>query len=338
MISIIVPIYKVENFIKQCVDSIIAQTNKDIEIILVDDGSPDNCPVICDEYAKKDSRIKVVHKENGGLIAARKSGLDVANGDYVCFVDGDDWLEPDMYEYVKNAIEKHSPDCVITQFFYSYEDREEPSEYKLYQEFYTRNDLETDVYPTMLFNGRFYQFGVYPCCWTKVFRKELIEKHIYDVDDRIRMGEDIAFTYPCLMECQSVAFVDKPLYHYRQNPNSMTASYDPVLQDIYTLPYEALLKKSRKLGVDLSGQLQYYLLYLANFVIRNEASSKNPKTKKESNAVIKALLDNEYLKNELKNIDMSKLPAHTKLLVTALKSNSVKMVNAYMALLKMTFK
>lgn len=190
----------------------------------------------------------------------------------------------------------------------------------------------------MLFNGRFYQFGIYPCCWTKVFRKELIEKHIYDVDDKIRMGEDIAFTYPCLMECQSVAFVDKPLYHYRQNPNSMTASYDPVLQDIYTLPYEALLKKSNKLGVDLSGQLQYYLLYLANFVIRNEASSKNPKTKKESNAVIKALLDNEYLKNELKNIDMSKLPAHTKLLVTALKSNSVKMVNAYMALLKMTFK
>lgn len=334
MISIIVPIYKVENFINKCVDSIISQTYRDLEIILVDDGSPDKCPAICDEYANADKRVKVIHKQNGGLIAARKSGLDVATGEYVCFVDGDDWIEPDMYEHIANEIQKNHSDCVITQFYYSYEDREEKSNYKLYKPLYNREELEKEVFPTMLFDGRFYRFGIYPCCWTKVFKRELIEKHIYDVDDRIRMGEDIAFTYPCLMECQSVSFIDLPLYHYRQNPDSMTASYDQYLQDIYTLPYESIFQKSKELNIDLSKQLPYYLLYMANFVIRNEASKANPKTKKESNAVIKALLSNEYVKNELKHIDMRKLPVHTKLLVTALKSKSVKLVNIYMMFLR----
>ncbi len=336
MISIIVPIYKVEKFINKCVDSIIAQTFKEIEIILVDDGSPDNCPQIVEEYAGKYENVKAIHKENGGLIAARKSGVEIATGEYVCFVDGDDWLEPDMYANIADAIEKHNPDCVITQFYYSYEERDEVSEYKLSQELYTREDLEKEVFPTMLFNGTFYSFGIYPCCWTKVFKKEILEKHIYDVDDRIRMGEDIAFTYPCLIDCQSVAFIDKPLYHYRINPESMTKAYDDKLPDIYTIPYNALVNKSRELNVDLSAQLPYYLLYLANFVVRNEASKANPKTKKESNAVIKALLENNDLQSELKRIDMAKLPTHTKLLVSALKSKSVKAVNAYMAILRRT--
>lgn len=99
MISIIVPVYNVEKYLERCIESIVNQTYKDIEIILVDDGSPDNCPVICDRYAEKDNRIKVIHKQNGGLINARKSGLEIAQGDYIGFVDSDDWIEPEMYEY-----------------------------------------------------------------------------------------------------------------------------------------------------------------------------------------------------------------------------------------------
>ena len=336
MITIIIPIYKVEKYIRQCVDSVIAQTYRDLEIILVDDGSPDNCPQICDEYSRKDSRVKVIHKINGGLIAARKSGLKAATGEYVCFVDGDDWIEPDMYERVAESIAKHPSDCVITQFYFSYPDREDNSDYKLDHEFYTRDELEQLVYPTMLFDGAFYKFGIYPCCWTKVFKKEILEKHIYDVDDRIRMGEDIAFTYPCLMECQTVSFVDKALYHYRINPESMTKAYDSRLPEIYTIPYEALSKKSKELGVDLSEQLPYYLLYLANFVVRNEANPNNPKTKKESSAVLKALMGYQPLRESLGKIDLSKLPLHTKLLVTALKSKSITAVNIYVKLIGRT--
>ena len=105
-ISVIVPVYNVENYLRRCVDSIINQTYKNLEIILVDDGSPDNCPVICDEYAQKDSRIKVIHKENGGLSSARNCGMDMATGEYIGFVDGDDWIESDMYKFLIENAEK----------------------------------------------------------------------------------------------------------------------------------------------------------------------------------------------------------------------------------------
>ena len=312
--SIIVPIYKVENYLEKCIESIVNQSYRNIEIILVDDGSPYKCPQICDEWAEKDSRIKVIHKNNEGLIAARKSGLKAATGDYVCFVDGDDWIEENMYECINVAVENYQPDCVITQFCYSFSDRDEKSDYNLHKEFYSREDLMTEVFPTMLFKDRFYQFGIYPCCWTKVFKKELLERHIYNVDDRIRLGEDIAFTYPCLMECNSLAFIDEPLYHYRQNPESMTASYDPLLVDIYHLPYETIRDSSLNIDVDLSNQLPYYLLYLTNFVIRNEASTDNPKSNLEKKGVLRRLLDYKFIKNELDLINDSLLPLHTRLL------------------------
>lgn len=334
MISIIVPIYKVEKFIKQCVDSIINQTYKDLEIILVDDGSPDKCPEICDEYAQKDSRIKVVHKKNGGLISARKAGVKASTGEYVCFVDGDDWIESDMYEHIANAIKKYNSDSVITQFYFSYPNKEDKSDYQLTKEYYIKDEIEKDIYPTMLFANLYYKFGIYPCCWTKVFKRELLEKHLPDTDDRIRIGEDIAFTYPCLMECQSIAFIDKALYHYRMNPESMTKAYDPKLPDIYFLPYQTLVNKSNKLGVDLSNQLPYYLLYLVNFVIRNEANKNNPKSKKEKNAVLDEILNNKAVLESMQKVNMALLPSHTKLLALSIKKRSKFMLRNYIKLLR----
>lgn len=104
-ISVIVPVYKTEGLLDRCVESIVGQTYKNLEIILVDDGSPDNCPAMCDEWAEKDSRIRVIHKENGGLCSARNAGMDIATGDYLGFVDSDDCIEPDMYQLlVENAV------------------------------------------------------------------------------------------------------------------------------------------------------------------------------------------------------------------------------------------
>lgn len=335
-ISIIVPIFKVEKFIHQCIESITAQTYRDIEIILVDDGSPDNCPSICDEYALKDSRINVVHQENKGLIEARKSGLRAATGDYVCFVDGDDWIEPDMYENIARAIEKYNPDCVVTQFYYSYPDREEKSRYCFNKEYYSRSELEKEVFPIMLFDGTYYSFGVYPNCWTKVFKKEILEKHIYDVDSRIRLGEDIAFTYPCLMSSNSVSFIDEPLYYYRVNNESMTKTYDSQLSELFMLPYLSLVNKSRELNIDLRLQLPYYLLYLTNFVVRNEAININSKSIDARDSILNTIMHNEIVSAELSNIKTSLLPLHTKILVYILKSKRVLLLKWYIALLRRT--
>lgn len=117
LISVIVPVYNVEKYLSKCIDSILAQTYKNLEIILVDDGSPDNCPKICDEYAKKDNRIKVIHKENGGLSAARNVALDIAKGEYIGFVDSDDFIAEDMYEVLYNLAEKYNAEISSVSFY-----------------------------------------------------------------------------------------------------------------------------------------------------------------------------------------------------------------------------
>lgn len=106
MISVIVPVYKVEPYLDRCVRSIVEQTYTDLEIILVDDGSPDNCPAICDAWAERDSRVKVIHKQNGGLSDARNAGMDIATGEYIGFVDSDDWIAPEMYQILYNMLQR----------------------------------------------------------------------------------------------------------------------------------------------------------------------------------------------------------------------------------------
>lgn len=115
-ISIIVPVYKAEPYLRKCIDSILNQTFKDFELILVDDGSPDRCGEICDEYALKDSRIKIIHKENSGRSSARNVGLDIAQGEYIGFVDSDDWIEPDMYEVLYSKAKIESADIIALNY------------------------------------------------------------------------------------------------------------------------------------------------------------------------------------------------------------------------------
>ena len=108
MVSVIIPIYKVEQYLARCIDSVLRQTVSDLEIILVDDGSPDACGAICDEYAKKDDRIRVIHKENGGLSSARNAGIKIAKGEYIAFVDSDDWIDENFIKLLKEALEKEN--------------------------------------------------------------------------------------------------------------------------------------------------------------------------------------------------------------------------------------
>lgn len=334
MISIIVPIYKVEKYLHQCINSIISQSFHDLEIILVDDGSPDNCPYICDDYANKDNRIKVIHKKNGGLIAARKSGVEVATGDYIAFVDGDDWIAPDMYEKVNQAIESCSPDGVFTQFYWSFSDKNNASEDAFLRNYYDKQQINDEIIPTMLFNGKYYRFGVYPNCWTKIFKADILKNNIFSVNDNIRMGEDAAFTYACIMDAESIAVIHQPLYFYRNTDESMSNAYDERLQDIWFLPYQAIKEKANKTNCPIQNQLDYYLLYLANFLLRNEASTRNNKTSSEKKRILQAIVNNDDVSSAASRIELSNLPIHTKLLAKALSLHSVPLIKAYILMLK----
>ena len=207
-ISVIVPIYKVESYLPKCLDSIVNQTYRNLEIILVDDGSPDNCGAICDEYAARDDRIIVIHKSNGGLSFARNVGLDTATGDYIGFVDSDDWIEPNMYEYLLHGIQKQGADIAVCGIFEELPDRCFCRKWDKAEVFDTEAGLE------QLFLRKKYSHSV----WDKLYRYSLFEGIRFPEG---RNFEDIATTHRVFERAKAVQLLPEAKYHYLQRRDSI---------------------------------------------------------------------------------------------------------------------
>ena len=210
LISVIVPIYNVEKYLARCVDSIVNQTYKNLEIILVDDGSPDRCPQMCDDYAKKDSRIKVVHKKNGGLSDARNAGLAVATGEYISFIDSDDYVSDDFFECLLDVMNKENSDiaeCSVVKF---YEDNR-------FDEF--SDDLSVKTYDTqdamsaLIAENQFHQH-----VWNKLYKTELVKDIPYAVG---KLNEDEFWTYQVFGRANKVSKLNKTMYYYFQRNSSI---------------------------------------------------------------------------------------------------------------------
>ena len=230
--SIIVPVYKVEPYLRQCVDSILAQTYGGFELFLVDDGSPDNCGAICDEYAAKDNRVTVLHQENKGVTAARRSALDRARADYVCFVDADDYVSPDWLEQIEScAAANGRPDTLI---FGSAAVRDDTPPRPLLSQllapgYYDKARLERDIYPYMLYDRRrrhFFTQLINGYLWEKVYRRQLLLDHFIR-NERITLFEDAAMQYECLYNANSFYCCPQIFYFYRQNDSSVLHRYNP---------------------------------------------------------------------------------------------------------------
>lgn len=228
-VSVIVPVYNVEPYLRQCLDSLAGQTFSDMEVILVDDGSTDACGRICDKYADADARFRVIHKENGGLVSARKAGLSEATGTYATYVDSDDFVEPDLIEACVSVIMEADADVLLHGYLRDDQTERIPM----------RNNMEDGVYEgdaldafrrrmlSLREENRF-RFGVEPAVWAKMFKRELLKKHQMPVPDDITIGEDVAVTYPLLAACTRIV-IDSDLngYHYRISPDSMTRAFNP---------------------------------------------------------------------------------------------------------------
>lgn len=221
MVSIIVPVYNMKNYLDRCVASILAQTYKKFELILVDDGSTDGSSELCDIYKEQDERIAVIHKANGGLVSARKAGIAAARGKYVGFVDGDDWIEPLMYERLIESAVKYRADIVIGG---SIEDVSGQVVYKtnrLKPGIYDDERLQKELYPYMICAGNFFCMGIQPYIWNKLMRRELAYPNIMAVDARIRVGEDVAAVMPMLFQANRVFITEDCDYHYCARSTSM---------------------------------------------------------------------------------------------------------------------
>ena len=235
LLSIIVPVYNVKSYLKKCVESIINQTYTNLQIILVDDGSTDGSQDICDEFAQRDSRIVVIHKENGGLSTARNVGRDRAKGVYIAFVDSDDWLEPNMYEALISQLEKHEADIVACSFYECKGDGK-----KAVGDSKNIRVIDTEE---IFINKNQLRFLV----WNKVFRRSFVEEMRFVPG---QVYEDFHFCRQVFLKTKKLVYLDVPFYNYRiSRPGNTNSSFKPGRMCIFG-EFDALINDLAELHYD----------------------------------------------------------------------------------------
>lgn len=286
LISIIVPVYKSESLLSKCIESVLEQTYQNFELILVDDGSPDASGTICDYYKNKDVRVLVIHKENGGASDARNVGLKIANGEYICFLDSDDYLEKN---FLSEAIGKiGSADYYVSglKMFGKGDDAKFVSSASGY---FSIKDLFEMVFYKI---PQIYLCG--PCC--KLFKKDIIVKHKIQFDPTIRCGEDTDFNLNYLRNAK-LAYVDEGIYYnyYRGNSNSLFSSYNKQYYDDHVRVYDKWLALICDLGCSESAICEMKKRYIGMLISNIDSSFVHNVGKSEIKRIIKKLSNDKMI-------------------------------------------
>lgn len=305
MISIIVPVYKTEEYLEACVSSLLAQTYHDIEIILVDDGSPDNCPALCDSLAENDPRIRVIHKENGGVSTARNAGLEAAAGEYIAFVDSDDYIDANMYENMMTVAENHHCDVVLCDCV-----KEFPGNPQLYTHdirggFYDRDQLENEYFPHLLIMENM-EYPATISNWLMLFRRNIAKGIRYL--EGVRYSEDLLFGAQILYRANSFFYMKgEAYYHYRMNMQSATHKFVPDKWNDYRklhgqIRAEFLNCPEYDFGQQIDGCLLFFLYNAVGDIlgVRTVAREK----KKE---MIRNILSSEEVRDMFTRVEIGKL-------------------------------
>jgi glycosyltransferase involved in cell wall biosynthesis len=264
LISVIVPVYKVEEDLNKCIDSILLQSHKNIELILVDDGSPDNCPGICNEYAKIDSRVVVIHQKNVGVSAARNAGIRVAKGDYIGFVDGDDYIKTNMYsEMLNEIVSKDCQMCVCTKYI-------------LNGEIVNNSSIDKSIFNQQEALQNLLQMNFPTSLWSCLYSKELLrEKYL---NEEIHFFEDFEFQFRVLLNAKQIAICNKAWYDYRQREGSANnQQINEKVLSCLSIPniIELLLKDNNQKFIKLAHNLNVnFLLYAINSLAKSHKVNK----------------------------------------------------------------
>lgn len=260
-VSIVIPVYNIEQYLPRCLDSVISQTYTNLEIILVDDGSTDSSGRICDEYAEKDKRIVVIHKCNSGVSATRNEGVNQSTGDYIVFIDGDDYVSYQMVEKLYGAIEKKNTPMSCCAFF---QDKDGAIE-ELFCD-YPGEIIEADEMSSNFFSESFIKNIMYPP-WNKMFRADLVKRIPFRID--LRIGEDLLFCFQVVAEAGAMAVVPEPLYYYRIRQNSaMRELFSPKRLD-YISAGEEIVAICEKKYPDASAKARAWLYQHTLVLLRN---------------------------------------------------------------------
>ena len=266
-LSVIVPVYNTEKYLRECIDSILAQTFTDFELILVNDGSTDGSGAICDEYAGKDQRVQVIHQENGGVTRARKAAMRIAGGSWISFVDSDDWISPDMFAVMLETALSSGAQIVICDVVLEFTNKSQTEGNFLDEGFYDKASMAKKIYPTMIMNFERRRPGMAGWLCNKIFERTLLEKVFWSVEDSFIFSEDALCCYAALLECEGIYVAHHPLYHYRQHAGSAMHQYNGALR------YRNLLRAYKAQEDMLKTYGPAYLEQLQDFIAVNTISN-----------------------------------------------------------------
>lgn len=257
MISVIVPIYNAEKYLNKCLASIVNQTYRDLEIILVNDGSMDESLAICEKYKQADKRIVIVNKRNEGLVRARKDGIRIAKGEYITFVDADDWIDITTYEKVYAG----KADIISYGLTEEYENYSKNKTDKIEPGLYDKKRIHDQIIPNMLSSAIFFEFGMLPNLVCKLIKKSLLLETIDNVSDNVTIGEDVDFFFRTVYRAESVLIKTDVLYHYRQHQKSMMRTKLPA-EKIKALYWDLYNIKEAAGLTEWVSQLNQYITFV----------------------------------------------------------------------------
>lgn len=333
-VSIIVPVYQVERYLCRCVDSLLGQTLTDIEIILVDDGSADDCPWLCDAYRAQDSRITVIHRQNSGVGCARNSGLDVAKGDFVGFADPDDYVEPDMFGRMYQEAIAQNADFVRVDHFKELPDGTVVNGAlvpPMREGAYDRRGLRQDLL--------FPQLGLLPgddrtryasvSVWRNLYRRSVIEaNHIRFVSKRDFASEDLLFNVSFLLAADRAAVINRKFYHYIQNDASMTHTYRADRFEKELALYRELIARMQEAGLleACKVRVDRMLWERTRKCIKNEFLG-NPE-RCEAHSRVRAMLESAELEEIFVSYPYRELPFKYKAAFVLMKHKAVGVMSA----------
>lgn len=270
LISVIVPVYNTEDYLEECADSILKQTYSRLEVILVDDGSRDRSGELCDSYARKDNRIKVIHKENGGLMSAWTAGVKIAGGEYLAFVDSDDWIEPDMLEKLEAQTSREGKEIICSNYRIEKKQESIPAIQSMNPGVYSREEIEKQLFPHLL--GEEVR-RIHSSRCMKLISRSLILDNLKFCNPSLTMGEDMNIILPSILDAKRIVVMEEGLfYHYRLVDSSMVHQYnDRLYEKIYQL-YITLQKilEAKGAGSQLLQDLKKEYIFLLFLAIKNE--------------------------------------------------------------------
>ena len=306
-VSVIVPIYNAEKYLEQCLDSIVNQTLKDIEIILIDDGSADGSSNICQKYLS-DSRVTYYHKENEGLAAARADGITRANGEYIGFVDSDDWIKPDMYEKMYNAAKTNDSDVVFCNCIQNENGHRFSRELPVGA--YDRNKIKSEVLPkTLAFIPK--DGGKRAIRWSncmRIYKADTLNKNNIRFDRRLRRSQDLQLTYETMLVAQNFYYIDEPFYHNRVVDDSLSRGYTKNMWPLYTYLIEILYKDTENFKeMDLMDQMHLRTFFFVTDCIENEMKPLCPNDKKTKIRLIEEIMNDPICERFYGHIPVDKL-------------------------------